>query len=296
MRLSWYECEMAATISTSQLPTIDRAGNFPLLNPVFDFTYRNPTNAIHLYDYRCRVRVNSKEYAVSPGDITCIQSGSVYSIASDAPGKHWCIHYGDEPVEGGETMELPVHFRLGANSLFYREQIQHISRLNRSIEISADADLVRLEASFRLKALLLALHNLFTGHASGKRSHIRFSWDSLLGWVDDSLNRPISVAMLADRANVAPGTLARKFKQAHKTTLSQYLLHRRIDKAKSLLATTTLTIYEVGVAVGISDPQYFNKQFRKVTATSPSRYRDDNREYLGAISNELALKDGQWRG
>ena len=48
--------------------------------------------------------------------------------------------------------------------------------------------------------------------------------------------------------------------------------------------------------MGIPDPQYFNKQFRKVTGISPSRYRDDNQEYLGNIPDELALKDGHWRG
>lgn len=287
---------MSVTISTSELPVIDRVGLFPLLNPVFDFTYRNPTNAIHLYDYHGGVRVNSKEYAVSPGDITCIQSGSVYSIASDAPGKHWCIHYYDTPVQGGGAIDLPDHLRLGINSLFYREQIQLISRLWSSHERSPNADLVNLEARFRLKALLLALHNLIDGHPSGRRSRDNFSWETLLGWVDDNLDQPISVSLLAERANLSPGTLAKKFKQAHRITLSQYLLHRRIDRAKSLLATTTLTIYEVGASVGIPDPHYFNKQFRKVTGISPSRYRDDNQEYLSNISHELAVKEGQWEG
>ena len=73
------------------------------------------------------------------------------------------------------------------------------------------------------------------------------------------------------------------------------MLHRRIDKAKWLLATTTLTICEVGSTVGISDPQYFNRHSRKVTGISPSRYRDDNQEYLGNIPNELAVKDGRWQ-
>jgi len=286
---------MTVTVSTSELPIIDRAGLFPLLNPVFDFTYRNPTNSIHLYDYHCRVRVNSKEYSVRPGDITCIQSGSVYSIASEDPGKHWCIHYYDTPAKGSDTIELPGYFYLGANSHFYREQIQLISRLSRSHEVSGDADLVKLEARFRLKSLLLSLHNLAAVQSIGRRSSNNFSWNKLLEWVDENLDRPVSAAMLAERVNLAPGTLARKFKQTHKTTLSQYVLHRRIEKAKSLLATTTLTIYEVGSAVGIPDPQYFNKQFRKVTGISPSRYRDDNQEYLSSIPDELAVKDGRWQ-
>ena len=120
---------MSLSISTAKLPMIDRAGLFPLLNPVFDFTYRNPTHALHLYDYCGRVRVGSKEYAVSPGDITCIQSGTVYSFFSETPGKHWCIHFYDSPDNEQEGMVLSGHFRLGVGSIFYREQIQHISRL-----------------------------------------------------------------------------------------------------------------------------------------------------------------------
>jgi|TARA_B110000093_G_C12715098_1_gene303819 two-component system response regulator YesN len=94
---------------------------------------------------------------------------------------------------------------------------------------------------------------------------------------------------------LSPGTLTKKFKQTHQTTLSQYLLRRRTDKVKSLLATTTLTVYEVGADVGIPDPQYFNKQFRKVTGNSPSRYRDDNQEYLRNIPAELSTKEGSWQ-
>ena len=273
-----YLC-VSVTISSFELPTIDRIGLFPLLNPVFDFTYRNPTNALHLYDYHAFVRIGSKEYAISPGDITCIQSGTVYSISSEAPGKHWCIHYYDQPVKSTDSIELPGYYHLGINSLFYREQIQHISRLFSSHRNREIGNPTIMEARFRLKALLLALHNQTAGHASGRRSRSNFSWENILGWVDDNLDLPISPSLLAERANLAPCTFVQKFKNAHKTTLSQYLLHQRIDKAKSLLATTTLTIYEVGSAVGITDPQYFNKQFRKVTGISPSRYRDDNQEY-----------------
>jgi hypothetical protein len=42
-------------------------------------------------------------------------------------------------------------------------------------------------------------------------------------------------------------------------------------------------------------PQYFNKQFRKVTGNSPSRYRDDNQEYLRNIPAELSTKQGSWQ-
>lgn len=283
---------MSLQISASGLTKIDRAGRFPLLNPVFDFTYRNPTHALHLYEYHAKVRVNSQEHPVGPGDLTCIQAGSVYSIASETPGKHWCIHFHDAPAAGEQPVTLPGHIRLGGNSLFYREQIQHISHLFRGHGNGPGPEAAELEARFRLKALLLALHGLATG---GPQRSGNFSWEELLEWIEENLGSPISVPGLAARVNLAPGTLARKFKQAHKTTLSRHLLHRRIDKARSLLATTTLTIGEVGSRVGIPDPQYFNKQFRKVTGLNPSRYRDENREYLTRIPDQLATREGTWR-
>ncbi len=286
---------MSVEISATGLPIIDRSGCYPLLNPVFDFTYRNPTNALHLYDYPARLRIHSQEFTIRPGDITCIQSGTVYSIASDEPGKHWCIHYHDLPEPGAASLALPGRLQLGVNSLFYREQMQHISRLQGCHESRGEAiEPLKLEARFRLKALLLALHNLTTRGVAGSRSRVDVSWEELLGWVDENLDQTISIPLLTERFQCSPSTIARKFKKAHGSTLTQYLLHRRIDRAKSLLATTTLTIYEVGAAVGIPDAQYFNKQFRKVSGISPSRYRGENQEYFGKLSNNLAAKEGQW--
>jgi len=100
--------------------------------------------------------------------------------------------------------------------------------------------------------------------------------------------------------------LSQKFKKQYNITISQYILHKRIDKAKTLLTATTMTIYEIGESVGIGDTQYFNKQFRKVSGISPSLYRKENQKYLGLITrkecqkyrdiitNGLATKDGKW--
>jgi len=284
---------MHTTFSDLGISKIDRAGQFPLLNPVFDFTYRNPTHALHLYDYHGRIRIGSREYSIHPGDMTCISPGTVYSFATDTPGKHWCIHYFENPVQGAKTYPIPNYLRLGVNSLFYLEQVRLISRLCHHHR-QDEQDPAQLEARFRLKALLLSLHNVSRGQPAGRRTRSTFSWDPLIAWMDDHLDQPISLPQLAEIANLAPGTLSKKFKDSYKTTLSQYLLHRRIDKAKSLLATTTLTIYEVGSTVGIPDPQYFNKQFRKVTGLSPSRYQDENQEYLIHVPEETAIQEGRW--
>lgn len=284
---------MSLKINSQGIPVIDRAGHYDLLNPVFDFSYRNPTNAIHLFEYEGHIRIGSRKYKLRPGDMTCIPHGTVYAMQSDAIGKHWCIHYHEGPMEQADQLELPFHLHLGANSIFYREQMQLISHLFNSRQ-KGKSHPRQMEARFRLKAMLLALHSLRRNPPNSRRSRSNFSWQHLLQWIDENLRQPLSITDVAEHVNLAPGTIARKFKQEHQISISQYMLHRRIDKAKTLLATTTLTIYEVGTSVGIPDPQYFNKQFRKVSGMSPSHYRDQNIEFLSNISPELATKEGKW--
>jgi AraC-like DNA-binding protein len=290
----WYITGMQLKISKLQLPIIDRIGEFPLMNPSFEFTYCNPTDSIHLYDYDASVKIDSEEFRVRPGDITCIKSGSTYGFSSDKPGKHWCAHFNDTPMQEDLSVEIPIYSPLGVNSLFFREQFKYISSLFNNLGTNKATDIMSLEARYRLKALLLSISVPSNLVRKNKRSNSSFDWEQLLSWIDERLDEPISTVLLAEQANIAPNTLSQKFKKQYETTISGYILHRRIDKAKSLLTATTLTIYEIGRSVGIGDPQYFNKQFHKITGMSPSRYRDENQRYLNSITSKLATKDGKW--
>lgn len=278
-------------VSTTELPSIDRIGEFKLCNPVFDFTYRNPTNIVHLYNYGGKVRINSREYQFAPGDITCIQGGSVYSYSSDQPGRHWCVHFYDMPIGPDSGIVIPEFIPLGGNSLFIAEQLKHISSLFNAM--GTNPGMMVLEARYRLKALLLSF-SIISAQKRGARSRGSFTWDKILNWIDDNLSEPISTAELAKMANLTANTFSQKFKKQYNVTISQFILRKRIDKARSLLTTTTLTIYEVGSAVGIADPQYFNKQFHKVAGVSPSQYRDKNQEYISQVASDLATKGGFW--
>lgn len=277
------------------LPEIDRAGEFPLRNPVFDFTYRNPTNVLHLFGYAGRVRINSREFRIRSGDLTCIQAESIYSVQSDDPGKHWCVHFHDPGDSSGGTFTLPDLVPLGGNVMFVREQIKKVASLHNSLGGDDRAALRQREARHRLKALLLSLHTM-RGADTGARTGAPLDWDGLLSWVDDHLGSPVSTAELAAMAGVGATTMARKFRQRHHVTFGRYLLHRRIDRARALLTSTTLPVQDIGAAVGIADPQYFNKQFRKVADVSPTRYREEHRRYLDRDAEELAVRDGRWTG
>lgn len=70
--------------------------------------------------------------------------------------------------------------------------------------------------------------------------------------------------------------LSHTFKKKTGKTLSTYIEDLRIQNACALLSTTDISISEVAVAVGYSDPNYFAKRFRKKTGVSPIAYRKSN--------------------
>lgn len=264
---------MNLAIHSMGLPLIDRIGLYPLENPGFEFTCRNPTHAILLYNYHGRIRIEGKEYGFGPGDLTCIHSGSIYSMASEEPGEHWGVHFHEDENDEGVRIKFPPILRPGANSLFLREQLKHISSLFNASGKGYEVELMQAEARYRLKAFLLAVYLQSWGHVGHGQRKRGFDMDGLLVWIDDHLGETLAVDVVAKQAGVGRATLARHFRDKLGMTLSQYLLHKRIDRAKSLLGTTNLTISEVGAAVGIADPQYFNKQFRRVSGESPTQYR-----------------------
>ena len=67
--------------------------------------------------------------------------------------------------------------------------------------------------------------------------------------------------------------LSKIFKETYGTTVNNYLISKRITRAKQLLRFTDMTVDEIGAAVGMADANYFSRMFRKVEGISPREYR-----------------------
>ena len=78
---------------------------------------------------------------------------------------------------------------------------------------------------------------------------------------------------LASLVYLSPTYLSKLFKRETGENLSTYMQTIRIDAAKTLLRTTPLKTYEVAERVGISDPVYFSRIFKKVVGVKPKDFR-----------------------
>lgn len=97
---------------------------------------------------------------------------------------------------------------------------------------------------------------------------------TIMEYIDEHLSDPaLGLSSLSSHFFINPSYLSRTFKHQTGTTIVEYLTTRRIRKAQELLQNTDRLAYEIGAEVGIPDPNYFGKCFKKYTGYSIQEFR-----------------------
>lgn len=94
-----------------------------------------------------------------------------------------------------------------------------------------------------------------------------------LSYLDANLHNKIVQAEVAEKCGLSPFQFSRLFKRLTQTTFQDYLLTRRIDEAKRLLANPKASVTDVCFTVGFRDLSYFTRTFQRYVGLPPSRYR-----------------------
>ncbi len=94
-----------------------------------------------------------------------------------------------------------------------------------------------------------------------------------IAYINDHLDRNLSLAELAALVQMSPYYFASLFKQSTGLAPHQYITKCRIERAKQLLKKRELTIMEICQQVGFQSQSHFTRVFRKHTATTPKAYR-----------------------
>lgn len=95
----------------------------------------------------------------------------------------------------------------------------------------------------------------------------------LADFVEAHLDQPLRLADLAQTAGQSPHHLIRTMRAATGLSPYQWLTHKRIERARELLARTDLPLIQVALECGFGTQQHFTTVFRQGTGMTPGAFR-----------------------
>jgi len=97
-------------------------------------------------------------------------------------------------------------------------------------------------------------------------------------YIDEHLDGCPTLAQLAAVVRLNPYHFARQFKAATGLPPHQYVILRRVERAKQLLqAGTDLSLAEVALRAGFSDQSQFSRHFKRLVGVTPGQFRTPSR-------------------
>jgi AraC family transcriptional regulator len=95
----------------------------------------------------------------------------------------------------------------------------------------------------------------------------------VIEFITEHIEDDLSLARMAKVAGISRYYFCREFKKSMGVTPQRYVVQQRIEKAKVLLQSTSLTITEVSAQLRFPTPSHFTSTFRRIVGLTPTSFR-----------------------
>jgi AraC family transcriptional regulator len=96
---------------------------------------------------------------------------------------------------------------------------------------------------------------------------------AVVEYIEEHLDVSPSLAQMAAVARLSPYHFARQFKTATGLPPHEYLIARRVERAKQILQRGDLSLAEVTTQAGFSDQSQFSRHFKRLVGVTPGQFR-----------------------
>ena len=95
----------------------------------------------------------------------------------------------------------------------------------------------------------------------------------MLLFIQKNYKNKISLSGISAFANISNSEAARCFHNCLLNSPIEYLINYRMEKAKQLLLSSQMTVFEIALETGFTSPSYFSKLFKELAGMTPLEYR-----------------------
>jgi transcriptional regulator GlxA family with amidase domain len=101
-------------------------------------------------------------------------------------------------------------------------------------------------------------------------------------FIYDNLDRTIGVGELARLVHLSPNHFSRMFKRSVGVTPHGYVMRVRLERAKTLLTQSPLSLCQIALDCGFCDQAHMSRIFHQMVGVTPGRWRKHAKFQLAA--------------
>ncbi|WP_438444139.1 helix-turn-helix domain-containing protein [Gorillibacterium sp. sgz5001074] len=210
---------------------------------------------------------------LSPGIMAVIPAGVPhrYWASEEDPWSIYWFH-----VKGEHVGELCVHYGLGHDAVRMPRTFvsEFIARLDQTLAILTDRPYSipsHIYVSQTLRWLISGLgRELLHTHQDRKREH---HLENAIRYMEEHIASSIRLPELAAYTGISKQHLIYLFNKETGFAPIDYFLRMKMQHAANMLDLTGLTVKEIAASIGMEDPYYFSRMFKKLMGHAPTDYR-----------------------
>lgn len=218
-----------------------------------------------LYVIHGRLRIDSggQEAAVRAGECAFLNCYQPHAYWADEPLEYIWIHFDGSNTEAFCDAVRAEHGMVLRGGNYLRRQMEEML-----IQLREIGQIDEVSASRRLHDLLCSL--LYAGHPNEVADPFIAA---VQRYLNEHLAEDLSTALLAKQFHLSVSQLNRQFKAHTGQPLHEYLVNLRVNRAKTLLKETRLSMTEIAAQVGYAYDTSFAAAFRSKVGMSPRKFR-----------------------
>lgn len=167
--------------------------------------------------------------------------------------------------------DITDYYKFATEIIDYNYFIANISNKKQSNEMFE----IELAKTYVLQALIHILKEVNTLSDTKTCTHSTKIVDQVIYYIDKNRDKEISLRNIAQYIGINVNHLNVIFKATTGTTISQYIINKRVSRAKNMLIMTPeKKISEIANILGFYDPYHFSKTFKKKVGVTPTEFRN----------------------
>ena len=231
-------------------------------------------------------RVDGMDYEVSRGDMIFMTPNSIHSFKPDADYEKIEIFFSPSLIGNSLSTTSDKLAMLALCSFDDMRASKNYGFIRFCGTDITDVEflLSLIEKEYKVKnpsyeqIMCACLNILLVKMIRGSKNESVDVWSMIAEYINENWDKGLTLASLSAKCFYNPSYFSRAFKEKFNCSLSNYIKHLRIERAKLLLLTHEITVEDVALSVGFTDRSAFYKAFHNETQKTPAKYRKENKK------------------